>query len=92
MLSIGKTNGKWGPRFFISFQANGNALRLYGTAKQLAEAVGGAGFRYLEEDVVDGVFLNLPCRVVTKRSPDNRYLNIERVLPAQVAAAQAGGR
>jgi hypothetical protein len=92
MLSIGTTNGKWGPRLFISFQANGNALRLYGTAKQLADAVGGAGFRYLEEDVVDGVFLNLPCRVITKRTPDNRYLNIERVLPAQGPAAHAGGR
>src|SRR5262249_10630966 len=81
MLNIGSTNGKWGPRFFISFQANGHALKLFGTTKQLAEAVVAAGFISREEDVAEGVYLNLPCRIVTKPSPDGRFLNIDRVMP-----------
>jgi hypothetical protein len=88
MLSIGSTNGKWGPRFFISFQANGQALKLFGTTKQLAEAVIAAGFIYREEDVAEGVYLNLPCRIVTKPSQDGRFLNIDRVLPSQVSSPQ----
>lgn len=88
MLSIGSTNGKWGPRFFISFQANGHALKLFGTTRQLAEAVIAAGFNYSEEDVVEGVSLNLPCRIVTKPSPDGRFLNIDRVLPGSLSPPQ----
>ncbi len=88
MLSIGSTNGKWGPRFFISFQANGHALKLFGTTKQLAEAVMAAGFNYSEEDVADGVYLNLPCRIVTKPSADGRFLNIDRVLPGSISRPQ----
>jgi hypothetical protein len=88
MLSIGSTNGKWGPRFFISFQANGQALKLFGTTKQLAESVIAAGFTYREEDVVEGVYLNLPCRIVTKPSADGRFLNIDRVLPGSVSPPQ----
>jgi hypothetical protein len=88
MLSIGSTNGKWGPRFFVSFQANGQALKLFGTSKQLAEAVIAAGFNYKEEDVADGVSLNLPCRIVTKPSADGRFLNIDRVLPGSISPPQ----
>ena len=88
MLSIGSTNGKWGPRFFISFEASGHGLKLFGTTKQLAQAVIAAGFSYKEEDVVEGVSLNLPCRIVTKPSADGRFLNIERVLPGSVSPPQ----
>ena len=88
MLSIGSTNGKWGPRFFISFQVNGHALKLFGTTKQLAEAVIAAGFNYSEEDVAEGVSLNLPCRIVTKPSADGRFLNIDRVLPGSSSPPQ----
>jgi len=88
MLSIGSTNGKWGPRFFISFQANGQALKLFGTTKQLAEAVIAAGFNYSEEDVAEGVSLNLPCRIVTKPSADGRFLNIDQVLPGSISPPQ----
>jgi hypothetical protein len=88
MLSIGSTTGKWGPRFFISFQADGHALRLFGTTRQLADAIIAAGFNYSELDVADGVSLNLPCRVVTKPSADGRFLNIDRVLPGSVSPPQ----
>lgn len=91
MLGIGSTNGKWGPRFFISFHANGQPLRLFGTTKQLAEAVVAAGFNYSEQDVADGVSLNLPCRIVTKPSADGRFLNIDRVLPGSISPPQRRG-
>lgn len=81
MLSIGTSNGKYGPRFFISFQANGQGLKLFGTSKQLVQAIVGAGFDYSEEDIAEGVYLNLPCRVTTKPSADGRYINIDRVFP-----------
>lgn len=77
MLSIsGTRNGN----FSISFQANGNGAKFFGTRQEIAGAIRAAGFDYSEEDVVEGIFLNLPCRVVTKTN--GRYVNVDRILPA----------
>jgi hypothetical protein len=84
MVSIGGTDGKWGRRLFISFQANGQNLRLYGNQTQLAEAIRSAGFARMAERIEEGVALRVPCRVITKPSADGRYVNIERVLPVSV--------
>jgi hypothetical protein len=83
MVGIGGTDGKWGRRLFIGFQANGQSLRLYGNKTQLAEAIRNAGFPRLAERIEEGVALRVPCRVITKPSPDGKYTNIERVLPVQ---------
>jgi hypothetical protein len=78
MMSIGAArNGT----YFISFQANGERPKLFGTARQLAQAIVGAGYQFAADDVADGTYLNLPCRVTTKLSQDGRYLNVDRVLP-----------
>ena len=79
MVSIGATrNGK----FFISFQANGQGAKLFGNPRQLAQAIGAAGYQFGEEDIAEGIYLNLPCQVITKPSHDGRYVNVDRVLPA----------
>lgn len=81
MLRVGSSNGKWGPRLFISLQANGQGLRRFGTAKQLVEVLSSAGYRYTERDIADGLRLDLPCLVVTKPSANGRYVDVDRVLP-----------
>jgi hypothetical protein len=86
LLAVASMNGKWGRRLFLNVLVNGQVLKLFGSEKQLAEAVTGAGFGSVAQSLTEGNPLNLPCRVVTKPSPDGKYINIERVLPAQAAA------
>lgn len=83
LVSIGGTDGKWGRRLFIAVAARGKILRLYGSSKQLAEAIAAAGFPEMAEETAEGTDLNIPCRVVTKPIKDGRYLAIEKVLPAE---------
>jgi hypothetical protein len=91
MLHVGTSNGRYGPRLYIAFQANGYSLKLFGTAKQLAQTVCGAGFQFAEHDIAQGVYLNLPCKVITKPGRDPRYTDIERVLPANGSGAGQRG-
>jgi len=84
MVSIGGTDGKWGRRLFLGFQLGNQNLRLYGNKSQLAEAIRNAGFPRMAERIEEGVALRVPCRVITKPSPDGKYINIERVLPVRV--------
>jgi len=88
MLHVGSTRGRYGPRLFIAFQAGKQGLKLFGTAKQLAEAVSAAGYRYEAEDIAEGISLNLPCQVLTKPARDPRYTDIEQVLPSNGSATQ----
>jgi hypothetical protein len=90
MAGIGGMNGKWGRRLFLSFQANGQSLRLYGNRSQLADAIRNAGFPRMAERIEEGVALRVPCRVITRPSPDGKYVNIERVLP--VPTPESNGR
>lgn len=85
MVNVAGTPGKWGRRLFIAIQANGKTLRLYGDKKQLGQFITAAGFPELSESVTEGLSLQLPCRVVTKPTPDGKYLNVEQVLPVQTA-------
>jgi len=65
---------------------NGQVLKFFGNEKQLADAVTSGGHPDAAGRLVDGCALNLPCRVATKPSLDGRYINIERVYPAQTGA------
>ncbi len=86
MLAVASMNGKWGRRLFINVLVNGQVLKLFGSDKQLSEAVTTAGFPQIAGHLTDGLTLNLPCQVVTKPSPDGKYTNIDRVLPAPATA------
>jgi SWIM zinc finger len=82
MLAVGSMNGKWGKRLFLNILVNGQVLKLFGSEKQLSGALTDAGYADVAKAIADGMTFNLPCRVVTKPSPDGKYTNIERVLPA----------
>ena len=83
MVAVGGMDGRWGRRLFLTIEADGKMLRLFGTEKRLAEAITAAGFPDVAKKVAEGLTLDLPCRVVTVPSPDGRFQNVERVLPAQ---------
>lgn len=88
MLAIEGMNGKWGRRLYITVLANGQNLKLFGSKKELAEAITIAGFPNFATNVAEGVRLNLPCQVITRPSNDGRYLNIERVLRIEMPPPQ----
>jgi hypothetical protein len=73
------TRGGW--KTFINVQVNGTTTKVFGNKRELGEMITAAGFASIAEHISQGMMLNLPCRVITKPTPDGRYLNIERVLP-----------
>jgi len=81
MTDIGKMNGRWGERLYITFQVNDRRCRLFGSAKQLATHITSAGYEISPEAIANGLLLDLPCRVITKPSDDGRYLDVAQVLP-----------
>jgi len=85
LLSVAGMNGKWGRRLFITVQANGHPLKLFGTRQQLADAIVAAGFPDRAQAIAEGVELRLPCRIVTVPSADGRFRNITQVTPAALA-------
>src|SRR5208283_3779792 len=90
MLDIGKMNGRWGERLFITFQVNDRRCRLFGSAKQLATHITLAGYEIGPEAIANGLRLDLPCRVITKPSDDGKYLNVDQVLPATTKQETGG--
>jgi hypothetical protein len=80
LVNVAGMDGKWGRRLFINVQVNGKTLKLFGKREELAAAVAAAGFSGVE--IKEGTDLNVPCRVTTKPSPDGKYTNVNRVLPA----------
>ncbi len=90
LVRIDGMDGKYGRRLFLVVQSNGSMLRLYGSAKQLGDALTAAGYPDHIQYVAEGATLDLPCRIVTKPSPDGRYQNIERVLPAEPPSRRNG--
>jgi hypothetical protein len=82
MLAVGSMNSRRGRLLFLNVMVNGQVLKMFGSEKQLAEAVSNAGYPNVAAYIVDGYTLNLPCRVVTK--PNGKYVNVERIYPPQV--------
>ena len=81
LLGVGGLNGKWGRRLFLNVLVNGQTpSKLFGTPKELGEAITAAGFPQHATTVAEGLLFNLPCRVITRQN--GKYLDIERVLPA----------
>lgn len=80
LLRIGGADGKWGRRLFFTIQANGQVLRLYGSQKQLAEHLKGAGYLAHAGNVREDVQLGLPCRILTEPGK-NGFVKVVKVLP-----------
>jgi hypothetical protein len=81
LLNIAGMNTRGGWKTFINVQVNGTTTKVFGNKRELGEMITAAGFASIAEHISQGMMLNLPCRVITKPTPDGRYLNIERVLP-----------
>jgi hypothetical protein len=92
MLRIGGLDTRYGRRLYINVQVNGNTLKLFGSPKQLADAIESAGFPDRTNRVEEGVKLDLPCRVTTKQSEDGRYVNVDEVFPAPRSIQKRSGR
>ena len=88
LLNVGGMNTRRGWQFFIAVHVNGRMTKLFGTRRELGDHITAAGFASVADHISQGMTLNLPCRVVTKPSPDGKYLNIERVLPARPLQSQ----
>lgn len=83
LLNIAGMNTKGGWKTFVNVQVNDVTTKLFGSKRELGEHITAAGFASIADHISQGMMLNLPCRVITKRSPDGKYLNIEKVLPAK---------
>jgi hypothetical protein len=81
LLAVASMNSRRGRLLFLNVMVNGQVLKMFGSEKQLAEAVSNAGYSNVAAYLVDGYTLNLPCRVITK--PNGKYINVERVYPPQ---------
>ncbi len=90
LLAVAAMNGKWGKRLFLNILVNGKVLKFFGTEQQLAGALADAGYPEVSSAFGEGMTFNLPCQVVTKPSPDGKYLNVERILPAPAAGGTRG--
>lgn len=86
LVSIGGMNGQYGRSLFITIQASGQTLRLFGGYKRLRAALADAGYGSYPGRIAEGTLLNLPCRVVTKPNGNGRYPAIAQVLPAEEPA------
>jgi hypothetical protein len=90
LLNIAGMNTRTGWTTFINVQVNGTTAKLFGDKQELAKHITDAGFADIAHRISQGMFLNLPCRVITKRTPDGKYLNIEKVFP--VKPLESNGR
>jgi hypothetical protein len=78
-------NTRWGRSLYVVFEVKGKNLRLFGSRKRLGEVFTAAGFPNQARTFMEGLDLNLPCRVIVKPTPDGRYFNIDRIYPAERA-------
>ena len=82
VVGCGGMDGRWGRRVFLTIEADGKRLRLFGNRKQLGEHLTMAGYPDIAHTLSEGADLDLPCRVITKPSTEGGYINVERLLPA----------
>lgn len=82
VLGVAGMDGKFGRRLFLTIEAEGKIHRFFGNAKDLAEHLASIGFTGGAQNVTEGLALNIPCRITTKPSPDGRFQNVDRLLPA----------
>lgn len=90
LLNIAGMDTRDGWMTFINVQVNGRTTKLFGNRQELGKHITAAGFASIAAHISQGMMLNLPCRVITKPSPNGKYLNIEKIFPAK--PLQSNGR
>ncbi len=88
VIGVGSMPGKWGRRLFLNIQVGSNVLKFFGSDKQLADVLGSIGNPIHPQQVAEGLELNASCMVITKPSPDGRYVNIDQILAATEGRVQ----
>lgn len=83
LLNIAGMDTRDGWMTFINVQVNGRTTKLFGNKQELGRHITAAGFASIADHISQGMMLNLPCRVITKPSPNGKYLNIEKIFPAK---------
>ncbi len=83
IIGVRAGNTRWGRSLYLAFEVKGKTLRLFGSRKRIAEVFTAAGFPNQARTFIEGLDLNLPCRVIVKPAPDGRFFNIDRIFPAE---------
>lgn len=77
MTKVGVTQSN---SFYITFELpEGKTAKLFGNQKYLSNQIAVAGFSFPPEKIVEGVVLNIPCRVTTV--VNGKFINVDRVFP-----------
>ncbi|KAF0225018.1 MAG: hypothetical protein FD167_4915, partial [bacterium] len=75
MTKVGITQSK---SFYITFELpEGKTAKLFGNQKYLSNQIAVAGFSFPAEKIVEGIVLNIPCRVTTILN--GKFINVDRV-------------
>ncbi len=82
LIDVGVMNTQYGERYFLNVEVNGRRARFFGTPNQIAYAIATAGKDLVAEEIEPGMRLNLPCKALTEKSANGKYVNVTRVLPA----------
>lgn len=82
LRDVGGMNTRYGWRYFINVEVNGQTRRLIGTKRQLSEHLEAADLGGLASNISKGVNLDARCRAILVPSADGRYQNIESLEPA----------
>ena len=92
MIDVQGMQTRFGWRLFINIESAGQTYKLFGTRRELGDAIAAAGYPDLSRNLASGTELNIPCRVTFKRSDDNRYQNVDQVFAADEGARGRGRR
>ncbi|KAF0241859.1 MAG: hypothetical protein FD167_3951, partial [bacterium] len=80
MTKVGIAQSKWGPSYYITFELpEGKTAKLFGNQKSLSNQIAVAGYSFPAEKIVEGIVLNIPCKVTTV--VNGKFINVDRVFP-----------
>lgn len=75
MTKVGLTQSK---SFYITFELpEGKTAKLFGNQKYLSNQIAVAGFSFPAEKIVEGIILNIPCKVTTVIN--GKFINVDKV-------------
>lgn len=87
VVAVGGMDGKWGRRLFLNVEVQGRVSKLFGNRKQLGDVLTAIGAASVASVLEEGMELDLSCQAIVKPTDDGRFLNVERLLPAETRSA-----
>ncbi len=83
IVAYGFRPTRWGQRSALIFDVNGERLTVFGSRDRIGQVLGFAGYPGVAGDLSSPFETNLSCQVTVKKSEDGKYLNVDRVYPAE---------